>query len=222
MCGASACDGRVRIDSIQLLDEQCCSCSCRRWFYTSASITKCSIFIWFSRFVFLLDAEFSDWISIVFYQSGILSLRHCVLLIWWRCGRSFIDRWQKHYIWNSVLIVLYLFFVWWSNWQYRRKDAGSGGGKKGDKKDLNELKQELDIDDHKIPIEELYQRLGTNPETVCVFFFKFSFDLYFLTQFQLPTFHSLSLSISLSALPKTPENSRGFSAREKTRWKHIS
>lgn len=36
----------------------------------------------------------------------------------------------------------------------------------GDKKDLNELKQELDIDDHKIPIEELYQRLGTNPETV--------------------------------------------------------
>lgn len=38
--------------------------------------------------------------------------------------------------------------------------------KKGDKKDLSELKQELDIDDHKIPIEELYQRLGTNPETV--------------------------------------------------------
>lgn len=31
---------------------------------------------------------------------------------------------------------------------------------------MNELKQELDIDDHKIPIEELYQRLGTNPETV--------------------------------------------------------
>lgn len=38
--------------------------------------------------------------------------------------------------------------------------------KKGDKKDLNELKQELDIDDHKVAIEELYHRLGTNPETV--------------------------------------------------------
>jgi hypothetical protein len=50
--------------------------------------------------------------------------------------------------------------------QYRRKDAAPGkkGPKKG--KDMNELKQELDIDDHKIPIEELYQRLGTNPETV--------------------------------------------------------
>ena len=36
---------------------------------------------------------------------------------------------------------------------------------------MNELKQELDIDDHKIPIEELYQRLGTNPETVSISFF---------------------------------------------------
>lgn len=38
--------------------------------------------------------------------------------------------------------------------------------KKAAAKDLNDLKQELEIDDHKIPIEELYQRLGTNPETV--------------------------------------------------------
>ena len=30
---------------------------------------------------------------------------------------------------------------------------------------LNELKQELDIDFHKVSIDALYQRLGTNPET---------------------------------------------------------
>ena len=30
---------------------------------------------------------------------------------------------------------------------------------------LNELKQELDIDFHKIPISDLYQRLGTNADT---------------------------------------------------------
>uniref|UniRef100_A0A6A7FNN5 Sodium/potassium-transporting ATPase subunit alpha n=1 Tax=Hirondellea gigas TaxID=1518452 RepID=A0A6A7FNN5_9CRUS len=33
------------------------------------------------------------------------------------------------------------------------------------KSDLNELKQELDLDEHKVPIEELYQRLQTNPDT---------------------------------------------------------
>ncbi|XP_072049394.1 sodium/potassium-transporting ATPase subunit alpha-3-like [Amphiura filiformis] len=38
-------------------------------------------------------------------------------------------------------------------------------GKKGAKKDLNELKKELEIDDHKIPIEELFDRLCTNPQT---------------------------------------------------------
>ena len=43
--------------------------------------------------------------------------------------------------------------------------ARKEGGKKG-AKDMDNLKQELEIDDHKIPIEELYQRLGTNPETV--------------------------------------------------------
>ena len=48
----------------------------------------------------------------------------------------------------------------------RRKpaDGAKGGKKKG--KDLDNLKQELEIDDHKIPIEELYQRLGSNPEAV--------------------------------------------------------
>lgn len=32
-------------------------------------------------------------------------------------------------------------------------------------KDLDNLKQELDIDDHKIPMEELFRRLHTNPDT---------------------------------------------------------
>jgi len=32
-------------------------------------------------------------------------------------------------------------------------------------KDLDNLKQELDIDDHKIPLEELFRRLHTNPDT---------------------------------------------------------
>jgi hypothetical protein len=33
-------------------------------------------------------------------------------------------------------------------------------------KDLDNLKQELDIDDHKIPLEELFRRLHSNPDTV--------------------------------------------------------
>jgi len=37
--------------------------------------------------------------------------------------------------------------------------------KKG-KKDLNELKKEMDIDEHKIPIAELYKRLKSHPENV--------------------------------------------------------
>ncbi|GIY26917.1 hypothetical protein CDAR_507181 [Caerostris darwini] len=45
-----------------------------------------------------------------------------------------------------------------------KKAMGTKGGKKG-KPDLDELKQEVDMDEHKIPIEELYSRLGTNPET---------------------------------------------------------
>ena len=36
---------------------------------------------------------------------------------------------------------------------------------KPEQENLNELKQELDIDFHKIPIAELCQRLGTNLET---------------------------------------------------------
>ena len=44
---------------------------------------------------------------------------------------------------------------------------------------MNELKQELDIDDHKIPIEELYQRLGTNPETVKIVSFFILNSIFF-------------------------------------------
>lgn len=40
-----------------------------------------------------------------------------------------------------------------------------GGGKKG-KENLEDLKQELDIDYHKITPEELYQRFQTHPENV--------------------------------------------------------
>lgn len=38
-------------------------------------------------------------------------------------------------------------------------------GKKDGKKDLNELKQELAMDEHQISLDELYVRLGTNPDT---------------------------------------------------------
>jgi len=45
-----------------------------------------------------------------------------------------------------------------------------GGKKKKSKKDkkkaeMDDLKKELDMDEHKVPIEEMYQRLGTNPTT---------------------------------------------------------
>ncbi|KAK7081040.1 Sodium potassium-transporting ATPase subunit, partial [Halocaridina rubra] len=43
------------------------------------------------------------------------------------------------------------------------KKGGGGGGKK--EKDLDDLKQELELDEHKVPIEELFQRLTVNPDT---------------------------------------------------------
>jgi len=49
---------------------------------------------------------------------------------------------------------------------YRYAVTPTGDDKKGKKKkdgDLDELKQELDMDEHKIPIEELYERLGVDP-----------------------------------------------------------
>lgn len=82
-----------------------------------------------------------------------------------RHGKS-SSKWFKKKLRKSHLNFAYF------TWQYRRKDAAPSAGKKAPKKgkDMNELKQELDIDDHKIPIEELYQRLGTNPETVSSIF----------------------------------------------------
>ncbi len=38
--------------------------------------------------------------------------------------------------------------------------------KKDKKAEMDELKQELEMDEHRVPIDELYARLGTNPETV--------------------------------------------------------
>ncbi|KAH7932189.1 sodium/potassium-transporting ATPase subunit alpha isoform X2 [Rhipicephalus sanguineus] len=38
-------------------------------------------------------------------------------------------------------------------------------GKKEKEQNLDDLKQEVSMDEHKIPIEELYARLGTNPAT---------------------------------------------------------
>lgn len=37
------------------------------------------------------------------------------------------------------------------------------------KENLDDLKQELDIDYHKITAEELYQRFQTHPENVSIF-----------------------------------------------------
>lgn len=45
------------------------------------------------------------------------------------------------------------------------------GGK--NKENLDDLKQELDIDFHKITPEELYQRFQTHPDNVNLFFFFF-------------------------------------------------
>jgi hypothetical protein len=52
-------------------------------------------------------------------------------------------------------------FVFFFYFQSRKK------AKKGD--NLDDLKQELDIDYHKISLEELYQRFSTNPDTVSIY-----------------------------------------------------
>lgn len=58
--------------------------------------------------------------------------------------------------------------------QSRRKNAAIKKQKKVD--NLDDLKQELDIDYHKITVEELYQRFGTHPDTVIklILFFPYS------------------------------------------------
>ncbi|KAL7637147.1 UNVERIFIED_CONTAM: hypothetical protein RMT77_011859 [Armadillidium vulgare] len=47
----------------------------------------------------------------------------------------------------------------------KSKKKGANKKPKKGEKDLDDLKQELELDEHKIPIEELYQRLQTNPDT---------------------------------------------------------
>lgn len=42
--------------------------------------------------------------------------------------------------------------------------------KKKKEDDLEDLKQELEMDEHRIPIEELYDRLGVDPTKVSVSF----------------------------------------------------
>lgn len=51
------------------------------------------------------------------------------------------------------------------------EDPKKGKKKKSKKENLDELKQELEMDEHKIPIEELYARLGTDPTMVVIVLF---------------------------------------------------
>jgi len=52
--------------------------------------------------------------------------------------------------------------------EYRRAVASKGSekkGKKAKKDELDDLKQELELDEHKVPIEELYARLESDPNS---------------------------------------------------------
>lgn len=44
---------------------------------------------------------------------------------------------------------------------------------------LKNLKQELELDEHKLPLAALYSRLKTNPQTVFIFYFFFNFPKKF-------------------------------------------
>lgn len=56
--------------------------------------------------------------------------------------------------------------------------------KPGKKENLDDLKQELDIDYHKITSDELYQRFQTHPENVSNRMKKFLFRKSEMQQFQ--------------------------------------
>ena len=61
---------------------------------------------------------------------------------------------------NHFLCLIFFSFV-----QSKKKNVK--GKRKGEKeKDMDNLKQELELDEHKVPIEELFQRLSVNPDTV--------------------------------------------------------
>lgn len=54
------------------------------------------------------------------------------------------------------------------------EDPKKGKKKKSKKENLDELKQELEMDEHKVPIEELYARLGSDPSMVFIRFYNHS------------------------------------------------
>jgi hypothetical protein len=74
-----------------------------------------------------------------------------------RTHRHFLQICEYHlvsvYFFPTFLIILFSLYF-----QSRKK------AKKGD--NLDDLKQELDIDYHKISLEQLFQRFSTNPDTV--------------------------------------------------------
>lgn len=92
--------------------------------------------------------------------------------------KSNMLRWQTHWLlsfWDIKCTNLN--FVLQDkradSYRYAVTPGGDDGKKKKSKKqkkkeNLDELKQELEMDEHKVPIEELYERLGTNPDTVCI------------------------------------------------------
>lgn len=82
---------------------------------------------------------------------------------------SWLSRFQN--LSNCILTSPFLF--------QSKKKPQKAKGKKGDK-DLNDLKQELELDEHKVPIEELFQRLTVNPDTVCLLKFFVVYLLYCL------------------------------------------
>ena len=66
---------------------------------------------------------------------------------------------MSHFI-SMYFVRMFLIILFSLYFQSRKK------AKKGD--NLDDLKQELDIDFHKISLEQLYQRFSTNPDTVSI------------------------------------------------------
>lgn len=66
-------------------------------------------------------------------------------------------------IFYSVFVNFFFLFQFFDFIFQRRKPQTKQQKKEGN---LDDLKQELDIDHHKISIQELYQRFSTNGETV--------------------------------------------------------
>jgi hypothetical protein len=83
---------------------------------------------------------------------------------------------------NVLIIFFSLYF------QSRKK------AKKGD--NLDDLKQELDIDFHKISLEQLYQRFSSNPDTVSMtaqLSVNYCFHYIYCVEYMFVTLHILGL-----------------------------